>query len=243
MTEEVEPRYQTAESDYWRKLELFATEVDNANVIYQAYEEIQCLSLVDKDVLSALYKHALFWNVQVYSLQTSLIIVLGRIFDTDSDAHSVHKIVNTTLSNVNIFSKDSLKKRVSARGVIGDALENFVVGSWAPTSAADLRPLKKALSAHASRYRSVYGPIRDKFLAHRVINDPNDVWKLFTATNRTEIGETVAFLGDLVEALRDLYQNGIEPVLCGRRSSTYNRKIRDGVKEVLGIVAAGCAGL
>jgi hypothetical protein len=238
MTQGVESRYQMTESEYWNQLQLFAIEVDNVNVIYQTYEEINCISLTDQDVRSALNRHALFWNVQVYSLQTSLMMVLGRIFDTDGDVHSVHKVISATLSNVKIFSKDSLEKRKITHGVTGKDLEHFMIDTWSPTSASDLRYLKKAVATHATHYRNVYGPIRDKFIAHRVINDPNDVWNLFAATNRTEIGETIAFLGDLVEALQDLYQNGREPVLGSQRSVAFNRKIRDGVKEVLGIAAS-----
>lgn len=226
------------ESEYWHQLDLFATEVDNANVIYHTYEEINCVSLTDQDVHTALDKHALFWNVQVYSLQTSLMMVLGRIFDMDGDTHSVHKVINATICSLSIFSKDSLEKRKITHGVTGKDLENFMVGTWAPSCASDLRPLKKALVTHTTRYKNTYRPIRDKFIAHRVINNPDDVWNLFAATNRTEIGETIAFLSDLVEALQDLYQNGREPVLGGQRSGAYNRKIRDGVKEVLSIIAA-----
>ncbi len=238
MAEDVESRYQMTESEYWHQLNLFATEVDNANVIYHTYEEINCVSLTDEAVHSALDKHALFWNVQVYSLQTSLMMVLGRIFDTDGGSHSVHKIVNATIGSVNIFSKVSLKKRKIRDGITGTHLEAFMIDIWAPTCSSDLRQLKKAVSTHTTRYVNVYKPIRDKFIAHRVINDPNEVWKLFAATNRTEIGETIAFLSDLVEALKGLYQDGREPVLGGQRSGAYNRKIRDGVKEVLGTIAA-----
>jgi hypothetical protein len=139
---------------------------------------------------------------------------------------------------VNIFSKDFLKKRKIAHGVTGKDLENFMADTWARCSSSDLRHLKKSLVEHTARYKNTYGPIRDKFFAHRILNNPYDVWKLFAATNRSEIGETISFLIDLVEALRNLYMNGREPILGGQRSGSYNRKIRDGVKAVLAIVAA-----
>jgi hypothetical protein len=238
MAKDDETRYQLTEAHYWHQLDLFATEVDNANVIYHTYEEISCVSLTDRGVRSALDKHALFWKVQVYSLQTSLMMVLGRIFDTDGDTHSVHKVINTTIGSANIFSKASLEKRKINHGITGKDLESFMAATWAPRSSSDLRYLKKALIGYSARYKEAYGPIRDRFIAHRVINDPDDVWKLFAATNRTEIGETIAFLGDLVEALQDLYQNGRKPVLGRQSSNAYIRRIRDGVKEVLSTIAA-----
>jgi len=238
MAEDFESPHQMAESEYWHQLDLFATEVDNANEIYHTHEEINCLALTDQDVRAALDKHANFWTVQVYCLQTSLMMVLARIFDTDDDTHSVHKVINSTIRSWNIFSKDSLEKRKITHGVVGKDLENFMGRTWAPSCARDLRHLKKALVAHSTRYKNAYRPIRDKFFAHRVINDPNKVWDLFAATNRTEIGETITFLSDLVETLRDLYQNGREPVLGGQRSGAYIRKIRDEVKEVLSRIAA-----
>jgi hypothetical protein len=60
MTEDVESPYQMTESEYWRQLDLFATEVDNANVIYHTYEEINSVSLTDQDIRVALDKHAIF---------------------------------------------------------------------------------------------------------------------------------------------------------------------------------------
>jgi hypothetical protein len=238
MAEDVELRYQMTESEYWQQLDLFATEVDNATAIYHTYEEINCVSLTDQDVRAALDKHALFWNVQMYSLQTSLMMVLCRIFDTDGDTHSVHKVINATIGSLNIFSKDSLEKRKMAQGVKGKDLENFMVGTWAPSRASDLRHLKKALVTHTTRYTNAYRPIRDKFIAHRVINNPDHVRDLFAKTDRTEIGETVDFLSELMMALQYLYLNGREPVLGGQHSGANNRKIRDGVKEVLDIIGA-----
>lgn len=226
------------ESTYWHRLKLFATEVDNVNVIYQTYEEIHCVALTDQAVRSALEKHALFWNAQTYSLQTSLVMVLGRIFDTHGDSHSVHKVVNATIGSLDIFSKESLERRKIADGITGKDLETFMADAWAPQNPSDLRYLKKELTPHTSRFKRAYGPIRDKFIAHRVISDPEDVWGLFAVTNRTEIGETIAFLEDLVEALQGLYMNGRKPILGGQRSNAYNRKIRDGVKEVLTTIAA-----
>ncbi len=237
MSEEIDPRHKMTESDYLKELELFATEVDNARVIYHTYEEMNCISLTDNDVFVALNKHALFWNAQIYSLQTSLMIVLGRIFDTDGDVQSVHTVMKATLANLNLFSRESLRRRKSGGELTAQDIENFLDGTWEPADVADLRPLKKAVSAQATYYRDVYRPIRDKFLAHRVINDPNDVWNLFAATNRTKIGETIEFLVDLVETLRDLYHNGIQPTLGGQRSRRYNQEIRDGVKDVLDVIA------
>jgi hypothetical protein len=57
-----------------------------------------------------------FWNLQLYSLQTTLFIVAARIFDDAPDAHSVHKPVAATIAHPQFFSKHALGARKTPPG-------------------------------------------------------------------------------------------------------------------------------
>ena len=69
------------------------------------------LRFEDGAILRTLNKDALFWKVQLYSLETSVFIMLGRIFDSATEAHSIHKLIAATLDNIEFFSKDALSAR------------------------------------------------------------------------------------------------------------------------------------
>lgn len=81
------------EEEYWSDCQLLSTEIDDALAVFFTYEEINRLALEDKRILNRLNADALFWKVLVHSLQTSLFIILGRIFDRGDDAHSIHKVL------------------------------------------------------------------------------------------------------------------------------------------------------
>jgi hypothetical protein len=225
-------------SEYWQEVELLSIEVEDAIAVYQTYEEINRLALENQEIFAALNRDALFWKVQAYTLQTSLIIVLGRIFDTADDAHSVHKIVAATILHIEFFSRDALGERRRSSGLTPRDLENFVSTAWVPNGGSDLEHLRNALSAHTKQYKKVYLPIRNKLFAHRLMNDAEAVAGLFAPTNRAELGSILDFLHDLMDAIEQLYLNGREPELGTRVYDAHNQRIRDGVKNVLGRIAA-----
>jgi hypothetical protein len=230
------------EPEYWQEVQRLSAEVEDAIAIYQTYEEINRLAQENENILLALNNDALFWKVQVHSLQTSLIIILGRIFDPAGDAYSVHRILSATLRHLEFFSKDALTERKRALGLKPFDLENFMTRAWVPNSTAELRHLRKSLTTHTKLYTEVYLPIRNKIYAHRLMNDAEAVFGLFAATNRTEIGSTLDFLHDLMDAIEHLYLNGTEPELGTRHFDLHNQRIRDGVKKVLGRLAASYQG-
>ncbi len=225
-------------SEYWQQVQLLSIEVEDAIAVYQTYEAINRLALEDREIFLTLNRDALFWKVQTYSLQTSLIIVLGRIFDTADDAHSVHKIVAATLRHLEFFSRDALRERKSELGLTLHDLEHFMSKVWVPSATADLKHLKKAVSRHTEQYQQVYRPIRNEILAHRLTNDAEAVAGLFASTNRVELASILDFLHDLTDAIELLYLNGTKPELGTRSYDSHNQRIRDGVKNVLGRMAA-----
>lgn len=220
-------------ASYRNELVELSTEIENLIVVHYTYEEINRLALQEEGIIQLLNRDALFWQTYMHCLQTTLFVTLSRIFDTEPNARTIHSLLNATLSNIHLFSADALSRRKTGVGSKPAWLDDFMAGAWMPTSANDLRHLKKALIPHTKRYEEIYRPIRHSIFAHRLMSNDEAGMKLFGATNRDEISTMLDFLHDLVEALADLYHNGSQPTLGKRDFSDHNQRIRDGVGEAL----------
>jgi hypothetical protein len=114
------------ESEYERELRFLSVEIVDAMAVWQTYNEINRLTLEEGAILRALNKDALFWKVQLYSLEISVSVMLGRIFDSAPDAHSIHNLIAATFDNIEFFSKDALSARRIAGKTKPDWLDEFV---------------------------------------------------------------------------------------------------------------------
>jgi hypothetical protein len=148
------------ESTYWSNVQLLASEIEEAIVIFHTAEEINRLALRDSTIYRVLNEEPLFWQAYRSTSQTALFMALGRIFDSAPESHSIHKVVSTTMDNIQFFSRPALKARRTIAGQEPDWLGTFVAAAWEPVSAADLRFLKRALQPHSRLFESVYRPIR-----------------------------------------------------------------------------------
>ena len=227
------------ELEFWADIQLVSTEIEDAITIFHTSEEINLLAVHDGEILRLLNEDALFWKVQTYSLQTSLFMILGRIFDSAQDARSIHKVVSTVVGQHQLFSKQALAARKTKEGFPPDGLDQFIAAAWAPSSAAELRFLKKGLAKHNGRFEEVYRPIRNKIFAHRLLSNDQAAFQLFRVTSRVEVAEILDFLHDLIDAIQDLYLNGNQPELDKRSYTEYNQRIRAGAQRVLRKLAAG----
>jgi hypothetical protein len=108
--------------------------------------------------------------------------------------------------------------------------------AWVPSSGADFRFIKKEVSCHLGRIEKIYSPIRDSYYGHRLTGI--DALAMFERTNRTELGETLDMLRQLVAGLQFFYDNGIRPRVDVRGTKaldlTPRRFFRDVVRAVAG---------
>jgi hypothetical protein len=111
-----------------------------------------------------------------------------------------------------------------------------MAGAWVPGSRADFRFLKKEVSCHLRRIEKIYLPIRDSYYGHRLTGI--DARAMFESTNRTELGETLDMLRQLMGGLRFFYDNGMRPRVDVRGTKaldlTPRRFLRDVVRAVAG---------
>ncbi|MGC2742833.1 MAG: hypothetical protein WA672_06575 [Candidatus Angelobacter sp.] len=226
-----------SESEFWNDLQYLTVEVEDAKAIYYTYNEINSLAAQKKAVLNAFNRDALFWNVQALCLQTSLFIILSRIFDENENTLSIHRIVNATLGHPEFFSKKALTHRKHPSGPKPEWLDEFISDAWAPRDASELRYIKKALKPHTKRFVEIYRPIRHAYFGHRIIGTQEPIPALFALTNKAELAQMLDFLHELVDAITNLYQNGVPPEIGVRKFEYHNGKIKNSTRSVINKIA------
>jgi HEPN superfamily AbiU2-like protein len=227
------------EQKFWEHLQSVSAEVDDALAVFHTYDEILRLGSEDDTVFRAFNANAMFWNVQKLSLQTTIFVALNRLFETDANALSIHRLLNETLAHPEFFSKDALRRRKIDLKIAPEYLDALIDGVWAPADASELRYLKKELKPHFQKFMEIYQPIRHYYYAHRLLQTDKPVAELFSLTNRNELRQILDFLHQLVRAICDLYQNGRKPEFPAQdipeNDSEATRSVREVINKVAGL--------
>ncbi|HEY2360582.1 MAG TPA: hypothetical protein VGK36_05670 [Candidatus Angelobacter sp.] len=230
------------EQEFWEHLQSVSAEVDDAIAVFHTYEEILRLGSEDDAVFRAFNANAMFWNVQKVCLQTTIFVALNRLFETDANALSIHRILNETLAHPEFFSKDALRKRKIDLKIELEYLDALIDQAWAPADASGLRYLKKELKPQFHKFTEIYQPIRHSYYAHRLLQTDKPVAELFSLTNRNELGKILDFLHQLVQGIWHLYQNGMKPEFrtqdIPKNDSEATRSAREVINKVAGLQPA-----
>lgn len=211
---------------------VISTEVENAFVLYYQFEELNRLWTDDIAIFEAIHRHIQFWLAYRHSIQASLLITVTRLFDTTDKAKTIPRLVTAVANNLQLFDEPSLRRR-KANGGNPPWLDDFMKDAWLPTSSGDFRSLQVALKPHTKRINTIYRPIRNNVLAHRIMDDIEAAHALFPQTNRKELGETLIFLRDLKQVIWDLYYNGKQPILHNLSLDHEIKAIKAGIEAVL----------
>jgi AbiU2 len=212
-----------SEEEYWRTYHLIRGEVEAAIKSNHAYITINNLVVADRDVYERINRSPAFWQLNAYALQTTFFIVFGRLFDNRTDSHSIQKLVDITIANPALFSKEALRQRKRENSKIYGSdsdpgwLTEYLKHVWEPTM-DDLRVLRTELEPHIAQFRTIYRPIRHKFYAHKSTESEAAIAALFGKTLIGDVNRILAFLYTLLWCINDLALNGHRPNLTDFRS-------------------------
>lgn len=187
----------------------FQAEVGTAAKAFFLWKAINNLASEDEEIYRGLNEQAFSWSILTHSLQTTFFIVLGRLFDTDGDAFSVHAFLRTCIENIGQFNKDALRKRKLAvsGGVVPEWLDEYMESVYVPEE-KDFQIMRGELSKRQKQYEAVYRPIRNMVVAHKDAATLENVEALFGKTDVTEIEALLCFLHQIQEAVFQLLHNG-----------------------------------
>lgn len=225
------------EKEFEHELEIFRTEIQSGTQFFYSYLAINAVIGSDKRALDAVNDTPLFWRTNIGALQTSFIIVLGRVFDQTSK-HNIGRLLRIAQDRSEIFLKDSLAKRKREASSNADEwLPKYLEEVHEPTP-EDFRRLRKHVKNYRRIYFQNYRDIRRKIYAHKELSNKADVQKLYKGTRIDELQKIFIFLNKLYVALRELYLNGSKPILRPMRFSIRSIKnkprpdwLRHGVHE------------
>jgi len=225
------------EITFQKSYELTRGDINLAINSFYSWLEINNVAASNKHIYRAINETSIFWNMNLYGLQSTLFIALGRIFDDGRDSHSIHKYLASCITNCRHFSYESLrerKKEVFKSDIEG--LNKYMERTFQP-EVSDFRELKRELSKHRRRFNEIYKDIRDYVFAHNIANSPGESENLFSRTLISDIEEMLAFLYDLIEVTWELFNNGKKPVL-GRKDYDYKDRITDDVRKSLNMLVS-----
>jgi hypothetical protein len=210
-----------SEEEYWRIYHLIRGEVEAAIKSNHAYLTVNNLVIGDPSVYKKINRFPAFWQLNAYALQTTFFIVFGRLFDNRTDSHSIQKLINITIANPALFSKEALRQRKressKVQGDDPDWLTEYLKHVWEPTS-AELEIFRTELTPHVKHFKQIYQPIRHKFYAHKSTESEAAISALFGKTLIGDVNRILGFLYTLLWCLNDLAWNGHRPDLADFRS-------------------------
>lgn len=219
------------EKEFWEDYEIIRNEVDRAIEAYYTYISIHRIAHENRDIYLAMNQNSTFWNINLYALQTTFFITMGRIFDNGNDAHSVHKLLSSVLAHPNFFTKEALSKRKINGNEKPLWLDDYLKNVFEP-GIPDLRQIKNRLKPYRKKFDEAYRDIRNTVFAHTIAKDSEAVSKLFGNTKISEIEDILYVLEDLLESLWQLYHNG-RCLEFNKISKDYVSRIEQNTHEVL----------
>ena len=195
------------EEHFEYKLEVFRRESNEAVQHLYAYLTMHAVAGDDKSVRQLFNSEPLFWLTTLRALQTSVFIVLGRIFSQKSK-HSLDALLRIAEKDREIFSRECLAVRKSE--IQGLDVQRYVRDAYVP-KAADFRGFRREIKDWRRIYEANYRAVRNRIFAHADVSQPDDLGSLFAKTNIREIERLVTDLVALHSRLQNLLQNGTEP--------------------------------
>jgi len=232
----LKPTSELTEGEWVLELEHIDNQLTHVLDVFNFLEELFRLSNESEAALGVFNITPLFWHVFRDSMQESMFMGLGRLCDPSCDAVNVRRVLAGAMDHPEFFSEEALRRRVAKRDLTESLANHLLASAWMPCSGADFRFLKKEVSCHLHRIEKIYSPIRDSYYGHRLTG--TDACAMFERTNRTELGETLDTLRQLVAGLRFFYDNGTKPRVDVRGTKaldlTPRRFFRDVVRAVAG---------
>ena len=219
------------EAEYLQAHTVLANEVENALESLYIYKEIDEFASEYPLALRRMNRHPEFWTAIRHALQTTFIITLGRVFDTNDGTHSIYHLVAETVRHPEYFSRNALEARKRDIGLSPEDLSDYMRDAFEPDAAA-LRKLRKALKPAASKYEEHFKPIRNKMFAHREMLDRSAIQNLISRGLMTDLEEILHSVHDILACIFQLFYNGTEPKL-GVREYDHKRRAREATRGAL----------
>lgn len=195
--------------DLEKAQKIFRDEVTAAAWSFFVWKNFNKVVSKDEAIIRSINENALSWNIITHSLQSTFFITLGRLFDIDGEAFSVHSLLRSCIENIDQFSLECLRQRKvkGNNNIEPDWLNVYIEKAYVPVE-ADFQRLRGEVSKQQKIYEDVYRPIRHRVIAHKEAATIESVSELFGKTNIGQVEEIINFLHQIENIVFDLLYNG-----------------------------------
>jgi hypothetical protein len=188
------------EVEYRKHFGIVANDITAATSAFYTYIEINKFASEGEENYDKINRDGYFWMGQLYALQTTWFIVLGRLFDRGG--YSIRKFLGHTVAHKGFFAKGALaeRKRKGARQDNPEWLDEYLRTAWEPAT-QDLQDIADSIGVAEAKWKQSYKPIRDKVFAHHDLGvSVNDLF------GGTLVGDIEHILHDLNRARIAIFQ-------------------------------------
>lgn len=193
------------EVQFRERFNVICSDITAATSAFYTYMEINKFASESQESYNKIDRDSYFWMGQLYALQTTWFIVLGRLFDPRR--YSIRNFLSTTVDHKGLFSKGALaeRKRKAVRQDNPEWLDKYLRTAWEPT-AQDLQAIADSIETAENKWKQSYKPIRDKVFAH---HEPGiSVNVLFGNTLVGDIEDILHTLNRIRVEIFQLLENG-----------------------------------
>jgi len=213
-------------------VEKFGQEVETALRAFYAYKSANELFSHDT---SLFYKNPHFWMIFLGSVQRTLFISLGRLYDPGKDAFTFQKFIKGCRENVEEFGREYVEKRKldSLRIQIEPGRPEWLDGFLNDAcygKLEDIDKLARLAKPYNRRMRGLYMEIRSKIFAHAILHDEAAASDLLADTSLTEIENALTALWSIYEQVWHMAYNGSKDLTFEIRPYRYKDEVHRAVK-------------
>lgn len=193
------------EDEYEQRYKIVSDDILSATRAFYTYIEINKFATESPQNYQKLNQDGHFWSGEMYLLQLSWFVILGRTFG--SSGYPLHKFLKQMTPHSELFSREALaqRKREAARDSNPPWLAAYLEDVWVPTT-GELEVIASSIDPATAVWKKSYKPIRDKIFAHRDLTA--SITDLFGATLVGEIEDILHDVNRVRIALFQLWTNG-----------------------------------
>jgi hypothetical protein len=195
--------------EFWDEFNYLRDEIYSATLSWHSYLTVNREINGSEELLDAINRHPSFWRITLNALQHNTIVVLGRLFDKNSDSRSIREIVKACKAHPEFFSRAALRARRlhdDAKAADQPWFEEYIGKAFEP-DAEHFNELEIKVNEAIAIWDSAYAPIRNKVVAHRDKLSKDAVSAMFAKTKVSEITGLLERLHDISEAIGELGMN------------------------------------
>lgn len=219
---------------YKEHYKAFSQNVEYAARILQYYLRLSFVGDYNSDNYKALNYNARFWTDYNFMAVQTVIIFLGKIFDTQNKTHNLTKMLDALALNLDYFSRENLRARKIEIGGLFDGLNDYIKNAH-ELNVTDVDLIKSEAQKAEALWKK-FKPLRHQIYAHNQMLTDEQRKKLYTNLTYTELDQLVQILLNIVNVLYEIEFNGTKPDFNNDYARTVNRAKEESEKLLEALV-------